>query len=235
MRREPPSAPAPRSWGACADGGGRGPSREGSQGLRTPLRAAVIRYLSGACSAAPGQAELRATWASDPAPTAFPCLQPVQPRAPVPRGAGRGKPGAPSPGPRPGAAFRQRGGTRSWRWKCFRDSARRPKRTRRCRLRRSRPRFGGSQAGAERRRRGGVEARQEAPSQERHGAPIPGPWPHARSSPATSRGLAVPSRPGPPPPGLVQRPSVPSGGRGGGVCSHPRDHMVTLGSQCSGR
>lgn len=210
-RRDPehaptaPPAPAPRSRGACADRGGRGPSRDGSCGSRIPAPAVGIRYPSGACCAARGRAGLRATWASDPSLTASPRLQPVRPRAQVPRGAGRGKPGRSSPGPRPGAAFRQRGG----RWRCFRDSARRPRRRRR-RTRAAgsggaapgpgahRPALsGGGGAGTQ-----GPGGRRptRSPAERPFRAGTPAARSLARSSPATSRGSAAPSRPGPPAP-----------------------------------
>lgn len=153
-----------------------------------------------------GAALRRVTRTSEPAPTVSPRLQPVRPRARLPRGARRGSRGAPSPGPRRGAAFRQW----DWRWRCFRDCAWRPKRrrTRRCGIRRPGPRSGRSQAA---RSGGGAGPWREAPCPELHGAAPPGreSRPRARSSPATSRGSAAPSFRGllaPPAPGRAAAP-----------------------------
>nr|XP_027790998.2 N-acetylaspartate synthetase [Marmota flaviventris] len=63
-------------------------------------------------------------------------------------------------------------------------------------------------------------ATRRAPTAPEPGTPSPG---RSRRAPRALRESARPRRRAPPP--AAQRPSVPPGGRGGGVCSHPRDHM----------
>lgn len=139
-----------------------------------------------------------------------------------------------SRGLRPGAAYRQRGGRR----RHFRDYCQRPRKKRTHCCRDARP----SSAAALPELRGGVRGVHHSPSSWRASGP-------PRSASLSTLSLLQLTRGSlrPLPRGLSARPlctpavrqprspSVPSGGRGGGVCSHPRDHMVTLGSQCSGR
>lgn len=92
-----------------------------------------------------------------------------------------GKPGRPLPGAPAWSSVQTKSGR--WRWRCFRDCARRLKRrtTERCGLRWPGPRSWRSHARAERRRRRGAGSRQEATCPEPHGAPHPGYEPRPRS------------------------------------------------------
>ena len=127
----------------------------------------------------------------------------------------------------------------------FRDSARWPRRrsrrTRRCGVRWRGPRSERSPAARAGAQGPGGRRPAGSPTERPFRAGTPAATPGltlARPLPASrglDRSVAPRGRPRRPRPAAVQRPSVPSGGRGGGVCSHPRDHMVTLGSQCSGR
>ena len=219
----------------AAEGGGR--AGRGPAGPAPPRR----RWGSGI--RARGPARLRAAWASDPALIASPRRQPVRLRAQVPRGRRAGQAGAPPPQDLGQAPRSDKGAGDGDRR--FRDSARWPRRrsrrTRRCGVRWRGPRSERSPAARAGAQGPGGRRPAGSPTERPFRAGTPAATPGltlARPLPASrglDRSVAPRGRPRRPRPAAVQRPSVPSGGRGGGVCSHPRDHMVTLGSQCSGR
>lgn len=141
----------------------------------------------------------------------------------------------PSRGLRPAGSRVQ---TKGWETRQFRDYCQRPRKKRTHCCRDARP----SSAAAFPELRGGVRGVHHSLSSWRASSPprsaslstlslLPLTRGSLRttSSHAVARPLCAPAVRQP------RSPSVPSGGRGGGVCSHPRDHMVTLGSQCSGR
>lgn len=174
---------------------------------------------------------------------------PCGPGRRFPGASGRGSRGAPPRGPGPASRSDKGEGAGAGDGSVTAPGGRpERRRTRRRGLQRPGPRTRCSQARAEGWRRGGARAGREAPCRELPRSAPSGPGTPVALVPGHLAGLGrsvvpraaratPPRRPpaGRPHPAAAQRPSVPSGGRGGGVCSHPRDHMVTLGSQCSGR